>query len=125
MCLRPAASGGGSFRVEVRSNPSFGPLLRIVRPPAPPIVRITPLTDNDIREVLEASAIPPQAAIEELLGRLSQLIEELPWLTEIDADVRASADGELAGLSEDARLSFTAPRSAVAAMAAQAVGGRT
>ncbi len=37
--------------LEVRSDPSFGPLLRILRKGKEPVLRITPLTDQDIREV--------------------------------------------------------------------------
>jgi hypothetical protein len=38
--------------LEVRSDPSFGPLLRILRAERAPVVRITPITDNDIREIV-------------------------------------------------------------------------
>ena len=71
--------------LEVRSDPSFGPLIRILRNGHPPVVRITPLTDHDVQEILEAAEIPGECGVEELLGRISQLIEELPWLCGMEA----------------------------------------
>jgi acetate---CoA ligase (ADP-forming) len=71
--------------LEVHSDPSFGPLIRILRSGHAPVVRITPLTDHDVREILEAAEIPKECGVEELLGRVSQLIEELPWLCGMEA----------------------------------------
>ncbi len=73
--------------VEVVSDPSFGPLIRLSRPGRPPVVKITPLTDHDVREIVETAEIPLECGIDELLGRMSQLIEELPWLTAMQAEI--------------------------------------
>lgn len=73
--------------VEVVSDPSFGPLVRLTRPGLAPVVRITPLTDHDVREVVEAAGIPPECGVDELLGRISQLVEELPWLRAMRAEI--------------------------------------
>ncbi len=78
--------------VEVSSDPSFGPLLRLVRGTRP-VVRITPLTDRDVREVLGAAGIAFDEDLETLLGRISQLIEELPWLCGMAADIVPDPEG--------------------------------
>lgn len=73
--------------VEVVSDPSFGPLIRLSRPGLPPVVRITPLTDHDVREIVETAGLPLECGVDELLGRMSQLIEELPWLSAMQAEI--------------------------------------
>ena len=73
--------------VEVVSDPSFGPLVRLSRPGLPPVVRITPLTDHDVREIVETAGLPMECGVDELLGRMSQLVEELPWLSAMKAEI--------------------------------------
>ncbi len=80
-------AGGEKAIVEVRFDPSFGPLIRILREGKPPVVRITPLSDRDVREIVEAAKIPAECGVEELMGRISQLIEELPWLCGMQAEI--------------------------------------
>ena len=95
--------------LEVESDPSFGPLLRVAWPGRPPVVRITPLTDRDAREIIAAAELSADHGLEELFGRLSQMIEELPWLYAMSArlDLTQTADGAArAGLSADVRLGF-------------------
>lgn len=73
------------------------------------MVRITPLTDRDIRDVLQAADIQDGRGVEELLGRVSQMIEELPWLCGMTARVYAQPEqGEPAGalLGDDVRMGF-------------------
>jgi acyl-CoA synthetase (NDP forming)/RimJ/RimL family protein N-acetyltransferase len=109
------AAEAARFRLEIRSDPSFGPLLRVERAPAPAVVRITPLTDNDIREIVAAAGLPLSPALEELLGRISQLVEELPWLAGMEADVILGHGNEASALlGEDVRLDFLAPRASAA-----------
>ena len=74
--------------LEVESDPSFGPLLRLSRPGKAPVVRITPLMDCDVREIFTAMDLPADQGFEDLFGRLSQLIEELPWLCGMEAEIR-------------------------------------
>jgi acyl-CoA synthetase (NDP forming)/GNAT superfamily N-acetyltransferase len=96
--------------LEVHSDPSFGPLIRILRPGQAPVVRITPLTDHDVREILETAEIPKECGVEELLGRVSQLIEELPWLTGMEAvvhRVEPSPDKCQVVLGHGVRLAFS------------------
>ncbi|HVT61099.1 MAG TPA: GNAT family N-acetyltransferase [Thermoanaerobaculia bacterium] len=76
--------------IEVRSDPSFGPLLHLLREGRPPLARITPLTDRDIGDLVETAGLPEDRGIEELLGRVSQLLEELPWLCGMTAEIRCA-----------------------------------
>jgi acyl-CoA synthetase (NDP forming) len=100
--VQPMMSGGVEVMVGVTTDPAFGPLiafglggihveiLRDVR------FRITPLTDRDasemVREIrgfrlLEGYRGHPAAdvkALEEVLLRISLLVEELPDITELD-----------------------------------------
>jgi hypothetical protein len=74
-----------SIHIEVKSDPHFGPLIHATRSGKSPAVRITPLTENDVREIVEALEIPLECGLDELLGRVSQLIEELPWMCAMTA----------------------------------------
>jgi acetate---CoA ligase (ADP-forming) len=76
-----------SLRLTVRTDPHFGPLIDLRREGSHPIERITPLMDTDARAMVDALGLSPDGGIEELLGRVSQLVEELPWVQELHADV--------------------------------------
>jgi acetate---CoA ligase (ADP-forming) len=107
-----AASDSLGARLEVRSDPSFGPLLHLLPAGRPPLVRITPLTDRDIRELAAAAGLPADCGIEELLGRVSQLVEELPWLWRMTAEIRCARDAAGAwrlALGPGVRLGLAAP----------------
>ncbi|WP_324669955.1 hypothetical protein [Geochorda subterranea] len=80
-----------AVRVRVRQDATFGPLLE-VEAGSTRWVRITPLTDRDARELVEAVRSGWGAA-EEALLRLSQMIEELPWLARLEAVLRPHGDG--------------------------------
>jgi acyl-CoA synthetase (NDP forming)/GNAT superfamily N-acetyltransferase len=84
---KPLPSDAEHAGLEVRSDPSFGPLICLIREGKPFVARITPLTDHDIREIVELAEIPPGCGVDELLGRISQLIEELPWLCGMKAEI--------------------------------------
>ncbi len=79
--------------LSVSSDPSFGPVLRVERAGGDAVVRITPLTDEDVREAAESSGLSRFEGAADLLGRTSQMIEELPWLSGLRAEIRRS-DGE-------------------------------
>ena len=105
----PAVAQDDRPAIDVTCDPSFGPLLRLLPASRAPIVRITPLTDRDAREMLEAAELPEEPGLEELLGRLSQMIEELPWLCGLTARVHISpaADRHVdVRLSADVRIGF-------------------
>ncbi len=99
----------GSLGLSVRQHPVFGPLVVLGRPNQPSIVRITPLTDQDVRGMLKAVGVAPEGAEVELLCRLSQLIEELPWLVELHADLIEGGEGGQAALGGEIRVAFTRP----------------
>ena len=88
----PTGNAEQCTSLEVHSDPSFGPLIYLVRAPRPPVVRITPLTDRDVREIVQAAELPVQCGMEELLGRVSQLVEELPWLCAMNTEIRAVSE---------------------------------
>jgi acyl-CoA synthetase (NDP forming)/GNAT superfamily N-acetyltransferase len=99
-----------SATLHVQSDPSFGPLVRLLRPGKPPVIRITPLTDRDVREMLDAAELSNAKGLEELLGRLSQMIEELPWLFGMTARLDLGTPGsglDGGGLAGDLRIGFS------------------
>jgi len=79
------ADGTAEVRVAIRHDPLFGPLIEIERPGGRRAVRITPLTDRDVAELLEGLGLAGEDGLAEVLGRLSQMIEELPWLWSLEA----------------------------------------
>ena len=100
--VQPMVSGGVELLVGVTHDPLFGPLLafglggihvEILRDVC---FRITPLTDRDAKEMVRSirgfpllegyRGHPPAdlAAIEEILLRVSRLVEEVPEITELD-----------------------------------------
>jgi acyl-CoA synthetase (NDP forming)/GNAT superfamily N-acetyltransferase len=78
---------GGRTLVEVRPDPSFGPLIRLLRGEREAALRITPLTDHDVEEIVAAAGLPAGRGVEEILGRISQMIEELPGMSGMDAEI--------------------------------------
>jgi acyl-CoA synthetase (NDP forming)/RimJ/RimL family protein N-acetyltransferase len=91
-----AAFPGGNAVIEVRPDPSFGPLIRLLRGGTEAAVRLTPLTDHDVQEIVAAAGLAAGRGLEELLGRISQMIEELPGMTGMDAEILSlpSASGD-------------------------------
>ncbi len=75
------------IKVNIKPDPLFGPLLEIEEPGCETILRITPLTDRDIEETLHQIHCDKKNGLSQVLGRLSQMIEELPWLWKLDAGV--------------------------------------
>jgi acyl-CoA synthetase (NDP forming)/GNAT superfamily N-acetyltransferase len=106
---------GGGLCVAVRSHPDFGPLLGLGNQSRCLVERITPLTDSDAAGMVQAVGVTHGSPeIRELLGRLSQLIEELPWLWEMKARVIVRGSGEarrVVKLGADLRLGFRASSS--------------
>ena len=89
------------LRLSVRSDPSFGPVIGLSGEGGRRVERITPLLDDDAAEMARALGLANSNGEEELLGRVSQLVEELPWLVELQADlgppVMAGGPARLAG----------------------------
>jgi acyl-CoA synthetase (NDP forming)/GNAT superfamily N-acetyltransferase len=92
-------------------DPDFGPIWRFRRQGTTSILRITPLTDLDIADVLERLRVPAGCGLAETLGRLTQLVEELPWLCHLEAHAFVpGGDGPAAGplaLATDLRMAFS------------------
>lgn len=106
----PAERRGPRVQLHLSTDPDFGPIWRFHRQGVGSILRITPLTDLDIADVLERMHLPPGNGLGETLGRLTQLVEELPWLHTLEAQV--AVHGETGALSPlplqpDLRLTFT------------------
>ncbi len=72
---------------SVTPDPLFGPLIRIEKFSGETIIRITPLTDSDIEETAEELNCEKKTCIKEILGRVSQMIEEIPWLWELKFEI--------------------------------------
>jgi acyl-CoA synthetase (NDP forming)/GNAT superfamily N-acetyltransferase len=79
---------GSRVAMRLSADPDFGPIWRFQRTGGASILRLTPLTDLDIEEVLNQLQLPPVCALAETLGRLTQLVEELPWICALEAEVR-------------------------------------
>ena len=100
--VQPMISGGVELMIGVTQDPSFGPLIGFglggihVEILKDVCFRITPITDRDAREMvrsikgyrlLEGYRGHPSAdieAIEDLLLRVSRLVEEVPEIAELD-----------------------------------------
>ncbi len=65
--------------VKVKTDSLFGPLIEC-RKNSKSVLRITPLTDRDINEIIKDLNINNSNKMKEILGKISQLIEEIPWL---------------------------------------------
>ena len=105
----PRQNGGAPLELSVRQHHVFGPVVVLGRAGQPAVVRITPLTDQDVRGMLKEVEVPPDGSEVELLCRLSQLIEELPWLAELQAAFVAAGDGAPAALGADLVVAVTRP----------------
>jgi len=108
--MEPAQRKGPQVTLHLSSDPDFGPIWRFHRQNVGSILRITPLTDLDIAEVLERLRVRPTSGLSETLGRLTQLVEELPWLHSLEAQVALQTEAGSPGplpLSPDLRLTFS------------------
>lgn len=102
---------GEEATVEMLPDRSFGPLVRVRRGADAAAVRITPLTDRDVDEILAAAGLPSGRGLEELFGRISQMIEELPGLCGIEGAIHpAPAAGGKAFLGAGVRVGFFTDR---------------
>jgi len=68
------------ININVKLDTLFGPVLELNIPNKKRFVRITPLTERDLDETFENIKIEESNGVKQILGRLSQMIEELPWL---------------------------------------------
>jgi acetate---CoA ligase (ADP-forming) len=129
--VQPMISGGVELMIGVTQDPSFGPLIGFglggihVEILKDVCFRITPITDRDAREMvrsikgyrlLEGYRGHPSAdleAIEDLLLRVSRLVEEVPEIAELDLNpVMALPPGQ-GCLIIDARICLKAEKNGV------------
>jgi acyl-CoA synthetase (NDP forming)/RimJ/RimL family protein N-acetyltransferase len=89
--IAPAAGSGAGYTLRVRPDPLFGPLLEVEAADGRRVERITPLTVNDVGHVLRAVGAPAGSSLAKTVGRVSQLVEELPWLWSLECAVGADA----------------------------------
>jgi acyl-CoA synthetase (NDP forming)/RimJ/RimL family protein N-acetyltransferase len=73
-----------TLKIKVKSDKLFGPLIQILKDDGKKITRITPLTDNDLSVILTELKIENANGFTECLGKISQMIEEIPWLWELE-----------------------------------------
>ena len=81
--------GSQLITIRVKPDPLFGPLIEIIPSETKSVLRITPLTDHDLDEILSDMPLKENKGIGEMLGRLSQMIEEIPWLWEFETKIAA------------------------------------
>jgi acetate---CoA ligase (ADP-forming) len=74
-------------KVKIKPDPLFGPLLEIKVSDYDTILRITPITDRDLEETLQQIRCSKEGGLSQTIGKFSQMIEEVPWLWELDAKV--------------------------------------
>lgn len=120
--VQPMIKGGTEVMIGVTEDPSFGPLIAFglggvtVELLGDVVFRITPLTDRDAAEMVRSirgakllegyRGAPPadRDALENILLRLSHLVEEVPLIADIEFNpVRAFEEGKGA-LLLDARI---------------------
>ena len=107
--LEPSNRKGPRVSLHLSADPDFGPIWRFRRQGVDSILRITPLTDVDIADVLARLRLRPSSGLGATLGRLTQLVEELPWLCNLEASVAIPGDAGSTGpmaLQPDLRLTF-------------------
>ncbi len=85
--IADGAPGDSGIAISLSADPDFGPIWRFHRPGQESILRITPLTDLDIADVLTRLQVPHGCGLAETLGRLTHLVEELPWICTLEAEV--------------------------------------
>ncbi len=68
------------INVNIKSDSLFGPVLELNIPGQKRFVRITPLTERDLDETFENIKNESNIILKQIMGRLSQMIEELPWM---------------------------------------------
>ena len=79
-------------KIKVHQDKLFGPIIELKVNQHPSVVHITPLTDSDILETLEKVHQQQNKNLAEILGRVSQMIEEIPWLWKLEIETNSKED---------------------------------
>ncbi len=72
------------YKIKVKPDSLFGPLLEVKAHNSQPILRITPLTNRDLEEIMKELKLEKENGIGQVLGRISQMIEEIPWIWNLE-----------------------------------------
>jgi len=100
----PRDGNGRECQLRIKSDPHFGPLIVLSVQGKQVIQRITPLTDRDAQAMLAGVGMVASEKCEEFLGRISQLVEELPWLWGMNSKVDVDEEGH--AILRDVELVF-------------------
>jgi len=110
---RQPPPGSAQIELGLTVDPDFGPIWRAHRPGGGSVLRITPLTDLDIAGLLDLLQVPRGCGLADTLGRLTQMVEELPWLHSLETAVHVPEDDPAAGgplpLAPGVALTFAMP----------------
>jgi acetate---CoA ligase (ADP-forming) len=98
--IEEAVDRDWALSIRVRPDPLFGPLIELAVPGGPAVERVTPLTANEVAQALEAVGAPGESLLAETVGRVSQLIEELPWVWSLEVLVPAKVTTAVATWTE-------------------------
>jgi hypothetical protein len=89
--------GAPVISIRIKPDPLFGPLIEINISETKSVLRITPLTDIDLDETIQEFIFQEKKGISEVIGRLSQMIEEIPWLWEFQAKIAVTSNPLIVG----------------------------
>ncbi len=89
-----AGQGTSEIQIGIKSHAHFGPLIVLSVAGKQSVQSITPLTDRDAKIMVESMGIGHSEKFEELLGRISQFVEELPWLSGMNSKVHVNEGGQ-------------------------------
>ncbi len=89
--------GAPVISVRIKPDPLFGPIIEINISETKSVLRITPLTDIDLDETIQEFNFQEKKGISEVIGRLSQMIEEIPWLWEFQAKIAVTSNPLIVG----------------------------
>lgn len=80
--------------LQIKTDSLFGPLIKIIKSKSQSvdenelaIIRITPLTERDLNEIIQLMKLENYLGTIEVIGKLSQMIEEIPWLWSFETKI--------------------------------------
>ncbi len=79
--------GKSAITIKVKPDNLFGPLIFVETAKGKKSLRITPLMEKDLREIRKEIGDKLNPKFDELIGKISQMIEELPWLHKLEIKV--------------------------------------
>ena len=73
--------------ISVKPDNLFGPIITAKTDDGQKSMRLTPLTEKDLREIRSEIGRNLNPKFDEIIGKVSQMIEELPWLWELEIKI--------------------------------------